>query len=199
MRLSDNLFWRRLHSFTGAVPLGAFLLFHLYTNSYSLAGPIIYDSKVQPLRNLPYLLEIEITVIFLPLLYHSFYGLYIWYTGQSNVFRYAFARNWLYTLQRITGGIAFVFVYYHIFDQRLRPEVMFANVTGSLANPAVLVLYIVGVAATAWHLFNGVWNVWIKWGATIGKRAQAVSLTVFSILGLGLIFMGLRALVAFIP
>lgn len=198
MRLSDNLFWRRLHSFTGAVPLGIFLLFHLYTNSYSLAGPEVYDRTVQPLREIPYLLPIEIVVIFLPLLYHSFYGLYIWYTGQSNVFQYAFARNWLYTFQRITGGIAFAFVYYHIFDQRLRAEVAFSNVTESLANPAVLTLYVIGVAATAWHMFNGVWSVWIKWGVTIGKRAQAVSLAVFSILGVGLIFMGLRALVAFI-
>ncbi|HEX9860872.1 MAG TPA: succinate dehydrogenase, partial [Nitrospirota bacterium] len=70
MRLSDNLFFRRLHSLTGAVPLGAFLVFHLYANSFSLSGPAAYDEHVRFLRSLPYLHVLEWGLIFLPLLYH---------------------------------------------------------------------------------------------------------------------------------
>lgn len=197
MGLSDNFFWRRLHSFMGFGPLGAFLVFHLYQNSYSLLGAAAYDAQVRPLRNLPYLNAIEIAVIFAPLAYHAFYGLYIWYTGQSNAFQYFYYRNLLYTKQRVSGLIALAFITFHVFDQRFRPEVAFANVSGSLSHPAVLVFYILGVAAVAWHFGMGVWNAFIKWGVTVGKRAQKVSLYVFSTLGVGLIIVGLRALAGF--
>ena len=198
MRISDNLFWRRLHSFTGIAPLGAFLLFHLYTNSYSLGGPAVYDTHISPLRQIPYLLPIEVAFIYAPLLYHSLYGLYICWTGEASVFQYGYYRNWVFFKQRITGLIAFAFVYFHIFDQRLRPAPSFANVESSMHHPLILMFYVIGIAAVAWHFGSGVWNALIKWGVTIGKNAQRVSLYVFSAMGVGLIFMGLRALVGFV-
>ena len=198
MRISDNLFWRRLHSFTGIAPLGGFLLFHLYTNSYSLNGAAAYDVQVRPLRQLPYILAIEIGCIFAPLLYHSLYGLYVWFTSKANVPQYNYARNWLYTMQRVTGLIAFAFIAYHIYDQRLKPAPSFANVANSIVDPWVLALYIVGITAVSWHMFNGVWNSLIKWGVTIGPTSQKASLYVFSAMGVGLVYMGLRALSGFI-
>jgi len=198
MAFSDNLFWRRLHSFTGAAPLGAYLLFHIYENSYSLLGPAGYNEHIRPLRQIPYLLQIEIIFIFTPLLYHSVYGVYIWATGKAIALQYGYARNWLYTAQRITGLLTFIFVYFHLYDQRLRPEASFENVAGSIAHPFVLWLYIIGVSAAAWHLFNGFWNVLIKWGVTVGKNAQRVALIIFSILGIGFVAEGLRALAGFI-
>ena len=198
MRISDNLFWRRLHSFTGIAPLGGFLLFHLYTNSYSLNGAAAYDMQVRPLRQLPYILAIETAVIFAPLLYHAGYGLYIWLTSKSNALQFNYYRNWLYTMQRVTGLIAFAFIAYHIYDQRLKPAPSFANVANSIADPWVLALYIVGITAVSWHMFNGVWNALIKWGVTIGERAQRASLYVFSAMGVGLVYMGLRALSGFV-
>ena len=197
MRISDNLFWRRLHSFTGFAALGGYLLFHLYTNSWSLGGAASYDAHIKPLRQMPYLIGIEIFFIFLPLAYHSLYGLYVWYTGKSNALRYGYARNWLYTMQRVTGLVVLVFVVYHIYDQRLQAEPSFMTVQSSISNPTVLILYVLGVAAAAWHMFNGLWNALIKWGVTIGARAQRISLALFSVMGAGLIYMGLRALAGF--
>jgi succinate dehydrogenase / fumarate reductase cytochrome b subunit len=197
MMNSDNLFWRRLHSFTGAVPLGAYLLFHLYENSYSLMGQAAYDTHVRPLRNLPYLVFIESAVIFIPLAYHALYGFYIVYTGRQNPVQFPYARNWLYTMQRVTGVIIFPFVLFHLYDQRFRPDVAFANVSGSIAHPVVLWVYIIGITAAAWHLLNGLWNVFIKWGFTIGAKSQSAFLAACSILGIGLVVVGLRALVGF--
>ena len=198
MRLSDNLFLRRLHSLAGAVPLGGYLLFHLYANSFALSGPAVYDEHVRPLRELPYLIVIAGGVIFLPLMYHAGYGLYIWYTGQSNILRYGYLRNRLYTKQRVTGLIVLVFVCYHVYDQVFRPDVSFANVAGSLKNPAVLALYVLGVSSAAWHFFMGLWNVFIKWGVTLGEKSQRVTLIVCSTLGIGLVVVGLRAVFAFV-
>ena len=197
MDLSDNLFWRRLHSFMGALPLGFFLVFHLYENSYGLSGQEVYDGHVQGLRSLPYLHVLEAAFIYIPLLYHSLYGLYIWYTGKNNFPHYSYARNGLYTLQRVTGLTAFVFVWYHIYDQRLLPYPSYYTVFASLTNTAVLVLYFVGVAAVALHLFLGLWNVSVKWGVAIGEKAQRTLLAGFALAGMGLAFMGLRALTGF--
>ena len=61
----------------------------------------------------------------------------------------------------------------------------------------MLLLYVVGISAAAWHMFNGLWNFFIKWGFTIGDKSQKASLVVFSLLSVGLVFVGLRALIAF--
>jgi succinate dehydrogenase / fumarate reductase cytochrome b subunit len=198
MRLSDNLFFRRLHSLTGAVPLGAFLVFHLYANSFALSGPAAYDEHVRFLRSLPYLHVLEWGLIFLPLLYHSLYGLFIWYTGANNFPQYNYARNGLYLMQRLTGIVALVFVVYHIADQRLLAAPSFFTVKSSISNPAVFILYFVGTASVAWHMMNGLWNFTVKWGIAAGERAQRTLLAVFSVLGAGLVFVGLRALTGFI-
>ncbi len=198
MRLTDNLFLRRLHSLTGALLLGAFLVFHIYANSYGLEGAGPYDEHVAALRSLPYLHVMEWAFIFLPLIYHAVYGLGIWYTGENNFPQYAYARNALYFLQRVTGFIALVFVVYHIYDQRLLPQPSYQTVNLSISKPAVFVLYFVGTAAAAWHLMNGLWNVTVKWGVAKGMRAQMTLLYVFSALGAGLVYIGVRALTGFI-
>ena len=197
MLLSDNLFLRRLHSLTGALPLGFFLVFHLYENSFGLSGQEVYDAHVLGLRHLPYLHTIEAVFIYMPLLYHSFYGLYIWYTGRNNYPHYGYARNGLYALQRVTGLTALVFVWYHIYDQRLLPYPSYYTVYASLTHTPVMVLYFVGVAAVALHLFLGLWNVSVKWGVAIGEKAQRTLLAGFALAGLGLVFVGLRALTGF--
>jgi len=197
MPMTDNLFWRRLHSFMGVMPLGAFLVFHLYENSHSLSGPVVYDRMVMDLRAMPYLNLLEIVFIYIPLLYHSLYGLYVWYTGKNNFPQYGYARNGLYTVQRYTGIVAFVFIWYHVYDQRLLAAPGFGTVRLSIGHPAVFIIYFVGIASVAFHFFNGVWNALIKWGITVGKKSQRLSLGACAVMGLGLIFVGLRALAGF--
>ncbi|MGD8377277.1 MAG: succinate dehydrogenase, partial [Acidobacteriota bacterium] len=59
---------RRLHSLTGIVPVGAFLLEHFYTNAYAIKGERLFTEKVVELNQLPYLYVIEIGLIGLPIL-----------------------------------------------------------------------------------------------------------------------------------
>jgi succinate dehydrogenase / fumarate reductase cytochrome b subunit len=42
----------------------------------------------------------------------------------------------------------------------------------SALNYGVLVFYILGVAASAYHLSYGIWNFCIRWGITISEAAQ---------------------------
>ena len=109
---------RRLHSLSGIVPIGAFLIEHFISNSEATKGVQAYNDQVKFLTSLPFVHVLEWVFIFLPLLYHGIYGLYIWYKGDSNVGEYPWTGNWLYTSQRWTGIIAFIYIAYHTYYMR---------------------------------------------------------------------------------
>jgi succinate dehydrogenase / fumarate reductase cytochrome b subunit len=75
IRFSNTFLLRKLHQLTGIVPLGMFFFVHLYTNSTALNGAKVFNEHVGGIHEMPYLLFIEIGGIFLPLLFHSVYGI----------------------------------------------------------------------------------------------------------------------------
>src|SRR6266481_1528295 len=127
---------RRLHSLSGIVPVGAFLLEHvLVSNSQAINGPLAYGAQVKFLGSLPFVLALEAFGIWIPILFHALYGFYIWYQGESNVTTYPWTGNWMYTLQRWTGGIAFAYILWHTYTMRFtgvdphaHPEMSFRKV-----------------------------------------------------------------------
>src|ERR1051326_5020777 len=62
---------RRLHSLSGIVPIGAFLLEHFISNAFATNGPWAYRDQVKFLTGLPFVLVLEIVGIYIPLLYHE--------------------------------------------------------------------------------------------------------------------------------
>src|ERR1700692_3292791 len=88
-----SFIWRKLHSLLGVIPIGAFLLEHLLSNFEALKGPIAYGDQVKFLNSLPLVRVLEWVFIFLPILYHGLYGLYIWFRGKPNVVYYPWAGN----------------------------------------------------------------------------------------------------------
>ncbi|MBY0262010.1 MAG: succinate dehydrogenase cytochrome b558 subunit [Phycisphaerales bacterium] len=123
---------RRLHSLTGIVPVGLFLIFHLTTNGSVLWGQLdsrlrvdgndpgvaTFQHEVDFIHSTPFLLLLEVFGIWLPIAYHSVLGVYFAVTGKSNVSRYAYQDNWRYTWQRITAYIGLVFIFWHIATLR---------------------------------------------------------------------------------
>ncbi len=126
---------RRLHSLTGIVPIGVFLIAHLVTNS-SLAwgkfglraegvGMGLQDGGYQYFQKevawintqVPHLLLIEIT-LWVSIAFHSILGFYYARTGRSNTARYAYQDNWRYSLQRWSGYIGIFFIFYHVATLR---------------------------------------------------------------------------------
>ena len=71
-----------------------------------------------------YLLFIEVFGIFMPLLFHSIYGVLISGEAKMNAIAYGYARNWFYVFQRVTGVYLFFFLLFHILNFRfgLIPE-----------------------------------------------------------------------------
>lgn len=130
--LDKNYFLlRRLHSLTGIVPIGVFLISHLLTNAsivwgrfdsreaeYGHAGAAVFQKEVNFIHSLPFLLLIEIFGLWLPILFHSALGVVYAMSGKSNTQRYAYQDNWRYTLQRISGYIGIAFIFYHLATLR---------------------------------------------------------------------------------
>jgi succinate dehydrogenase / fumarate reductase cytochrome b subunit len=196
---------RKLHSLLGIIPLGAFLLEHLLSNYEALKGPEAYGAQVRFLNSLPMVRVLEWAFIFLPLLYHAGYGVWIWLRGKSNIVYYPWAGNWLYVSQRYTGLIAFAYITQHVIRQRFmgislpeQPFAAFHKVQVELANPWMLAIYIVAMIAICWHFSYGVWLFAVKWGITPGARARKRFGFVCFALGLGLAILGLASMWAFV-
>ena len=85
IKFSKTFLLRKLHQITGIVPLGMFFFVHMFTNSKAMNGAASFDKAVKEIHDIPYLLLIEIFGIFLPLLFHSVYGILISAEAKPNV------------------------------------------------------------------------------------------------------------------
>ncbi|RCX19703.1 succinate dehydrogenase subunit C [Fontibacillus phaseoli] len=184
---------RKLHSLLGVIPLGFFLLEHMLTNFSAVEGGSQgFKDSVAFLNSLPLVIVLEIVGIWLPLLYHGVYGMYIAFQAKPNNTRFRNERNLRYLLQRISGVLVFAFVIWHLYETRL--QVALGNVTHEelggvmheiVMNPFFFILYLIGVVSAAFHFANGLWSFMVSWGITVGPRAQRVSsyicMTLFAI------------------
>jgi len=130
---------RRLHSLSGVVPIGLFLIPHLTTNSSIVWGSALHQGKfsdvvarygsdaagvaafqheVDFIHSLPGLIMIEIFALWLPIAFHAILGVYFARTGKCNIDRYAYQGNYRYWLQRMTGYVGVAFIFAHISSLR---------------------------------------------------------------------------------
>jgi succinate dehydrogenase / fumarate reductase cytochrome b subunit len=196
---------RKLHSLLGIVPIGAFLLEHLLSNFEALKGPAAYAAQVKFLNSLPLVRVLEWAFIFLPILYHGVYGVYIWLRGKSNIVYYPWSGNWMYLAQRYTGLIAFAYILQHVLRQRFmgislpeNPGAAFAKVQHELQNPWMLAVYIIAMIAICWHFAYGIWLFAAKWGITPGEVARKRFGYACAAFGVVLAVMGLWSIWAFV-
>ena len=197
--------WHKLHSLLGVVPIGAFLLEHLLSNFEALKGPAAYGAQVKFLNSLPLVRVLEWVFIFLPILYHGIYGVYIWLRGKSNIVYYPWAGNWMYLMQRYTGLIAFAYIIQHVLRQRFmgiglpeNPGAAFHKVQVELSNPWMLAVYVIAMIVVCWHFAYGVWLFAAKWGITPGEKARQRFGYVCAALGVLLCAMGIASIWAFV-
>lgn len=185
---------------TGVFPIGAFLLEHMFSNAFILRGAEAYNNQIAFLSGLPFVIWLEIFFIYIPILYHALYGFYVMFTGKSNLAWYPYPANILYSLQRWTGTVTFVYVLYHAYHTRFvnllyGTEVSYARMQELMHDPRIFVFYIVGLAAVMFHFANGLWGFLISWGITIGPRARTISGVICGLTGLVLFITGLNALI----
>ncbi len=200
---------RKLHSLSGVVPVGLYLVFHLWTNARALQGQAVYDQAVGEIAHLPYLLALEVVGIYIPLLFHALYGIKLAFEARPNVGRYPYSRNWMYTLQRASGLVAFAFIAYHVWQFRIQVALghmtkadFFPTLCSSLSStqhgiPVIALVYLVGIAATVFHFTNGLYGFCFSWGITVSRRATRIASAVFGIVGIVLFLISADTVIYF--
>jgi succinate dehydrogenase / fumarate reductase, cytochrome b subunit len=203
----DTYLLHKLHSLTGILPIGLFMIFHLTINSYSLRGADEFNTAARAIGYAPFILLLEIGVIFAPLLFHAIYGVMIAMEMPGpggNIAHYGYTRNWMYILQRWSGVVAFAYLIFHTVDTTLFKrwwemtaghEVGFQSISYAALGFRFTewwytAIYIIGVVSTSFHLGNGIFNFAIRWGIAIGKEAQRIAAALGWLVGLGLTVLG---------
>lgn len=174
---------RRLHSLTGLV-FGGYIVIHLLVNATIFEGskPDVFQEQVNKIHSLPFLLAIEWALIFLPIIYHTIYGIWITFTAQPNQLQYSYGKNWFYFWQRVSAMVIVAFLVFHVlgmkgfFGHTLTFDPHDATATAVRHVRAnVLITYLIyplGILASCYHLANGFWTAAITWGLTVSAAAQ---------------------------
>lgn len=204
--MRENFWLHKLHSLSGVIPVGFYMLQHLTLNSFSIAGPEKFNGVIEFFEGWPphLLLAAELFFILGPILFHAVYGLFIVARMEGNLSQaaYKYRENRFYTLQRWSGIVAFFFLCVHVAATVVRHKIQGVDVVKYQAMAEMLqwpnnlylglIFYVVGVVACAYHLAYGIWHFCIRWGITIGDKSQMamarVSMALFiviSLLGIG--------------
>jgi len=198
-----NQFWlRRLHSLTGVLPVGGFLVYHFWENATALQSNTKWDEMAVHARDIQLLFFVEFGLILLPLLYHAVHGLVIASYARANVAAYGYARNRLFMGQRITGIILVLYIVYHVMVLRFGA---FASGAASydimaqhLSNPLIFAFYTAGILSASFHLGKGLWSFLITWGLTVGKRSQRISQWVTTAISVAMSVLGMAIIIAIV-
>jgi succinate dehydrogenase / fumarate reductase cytochrome b subunit len=200
---------RKLHSLSGVIPIGAFLVFHLWTNAKALQGQERFEEAVAEISHMPYLPVLELGLILLPLAFHAGYGVLLMLEGRPNVGAYPYSRNWMYTMQRVTGILALLFIGFHLWEYwvpkwrgLMTPEQFYPTLCANMSStmgpvPVTGLIYLVGIAASVFHFANGLWGFCFSWGITVSRRAQATAAWVFGLAGLVIFLLGANTVLYF--
>jgi succinate dehydrogenase / fumarate reductase, cytochrome b subunit len=213
---------RRLHSLSGLIPVGAYMVLHLVVNASVINGDASFQNQVLNIHKFGSLLPVlEWTFIFIPILFHAIIGFWIIAEGLPNPHQYPYGANYRYTLQRATGMIAFVFIMLHVFHMhgwfhndswvnyvvkpfgggQFKPYNATSTAGVALQSTVIVAIYIIGVLACIFHLANGIWTMGITWGVWTSERAQRRALRVCAAFGVlltvvsGVALFGMRAAV----
>lgn len=206
---------RRLHSLSGLVPVGGYMVIHLAVNASVINGEASFQSNVANIHKFGALLPLlEWTLIFIPILFHAIVGMFIVAGSLPNTHNYGYEANVRYTLQRVTGVLAFFFIGLHVFHMhgwfhnawwveyvvgpfgggQFKPYNATSTAGIALQPITVATVYIVGIVACVYHLANGIWTMGITWGLWTSPAAQRRALGVCSAFGVLLGIVGLSAL-----
>ncbi len=181
--LNAHFLTRKIHSLLGLVPVGAFLVFHLWENSQARFGAEHFNEHVVEgiAVALNYKVIVELTLA-CAILAHGIYGLVIWWQSKPNITQYHYGANYRYYLQRVTSLTTFAFIIWHVYHTRIMVELdeevardLFTHMQRLYADPWIIVLYVIGIVGATFHLANGLWLAGITWGVTTHPRAQRIS------------------------
>lgn len=179
--------WWRWHALLGAVPLAGYVLIHLGAQGWALrAGPEQRALEAAWQRH-PLWDVVVPVVVLLPLLAHAALGLWRMASatgGPDPLWPQPLGRR----LQRVSALMLVLFLGGHIWQFQgrrwlgeLERADFFAELCGSLSStvlggvPLVAIGYLLGLAAAAVHLAQGLQHAALSWGLVSVEQRQRLS------------------------
>jgi succinate dehydrogenase / fumarate reductase, cytochrome b subunit len=199
---------RRLHSLSGLVPVGAYMVVHLVTNASVLGGAASFQGNVDKIHSLgPLLPIVEWVFIFIPILFHAIFGFVIIKGALPNTTNYPYRNNFRYTLQRVTGVLAFIYIAFHVWHLHhyghslgggnFEVDHATSSTAAALNSMPVKIAYAIGLLACVFHLANGIWTMGITWGVWVSPAAQRRADYACAAIGIVVAVIGLGAMKGF--
>lgn len=169
--------WSRLGSFLSLLPLGVWTVNHLWDNLAAFTGAAEWERSVTHHQS-PVALALTLTVVLVPLLIHTLWGIQRLFSFRPNYPKYNYYGNLKYITQRLAGIGLLGFLGAHLYLALIKPRVIqghpeaFENIAGMMYHhPATTWVYILGTLAVAYHLANGLSTFSWTWGIVGGDPA----------------------------
>lgn len=173
---------KKLHALSGVLPLGAFVVIHIWVTSAVTSSRDVYDRQIGWLHSGWFLGLLEIVLVVAPLLYHAVYG--TWRSLQPRDPDHAYDTDLMVSLERASGVVVLVFVAAHFWEFRgqtwngtLPVSSYSTKLVEDLSStqrgvPWIAAGYFIGIAATCFHLVNGMTSFLTTWGYTRSEAAR---------------------------
>lgn len=183
---------KKLHSLSGVVPLGAFLVLHVWVTASVVSSRDVYDRQIGFLHG--GVLGVLEPLVILPLFFHGIYGV-LRVLGPRDP-DHAYDTDLMAALQRASGLVVLVFISLHLWEFRaqtwmhgLAESAYSTKLVEDLSStkygvPWIALGYIVGMAGSVFHLVNGMTSFCTTWGYTRTEAAQHRVRMVLRIAGL---------------
>jgi len=192
----------RVHSLTGVLPLGAYLVLHIFEASAAVDGRQAFADSMSGLGGGQALI-LEGLLVLLPLLVHAALGFAIWArpskepasTHPSPAFR---------NIQRVTGVLVLVFLAFHLahtFVLEMNGAdagALYDRLRIDMGTPLHLGVYVIGTAAVALHLALGLPSAARRFGLVGTEAAQKSARVASAGLAIVLFAMSINAMSHFV-
>ncbi|MDB4940595.1 MAG: Succinate dehydrogenase cytochrome b558 subunit [Labilithrix sp.] len=200
--MGDKTRLDRLFSLSGVLPLGVFVLLHVFFGATTLlasAHDLLLGVLHRPGIN-GVMTFLEVVLVLLPLLFHAGYGIVRSLSRQSAGEPHAYGNDLMRALERVSGVVVLAFVVWHVWQTRvptltgrLGPHGYATALTAQLSTtnagiPWTAFGYLVGIAATLFHLVNGVPSFCATWNVSRSRQLPAIGKTV------GIVLFGVSAM-----
>ena len=167
----------RLGSALAILPLGVWTFIHLWNNLAAFSGEEAWQAAVTEYAH-PIAQGITFAIVFLPLVWHTAWGIGRIAQTRSNYPAYGYFANLKYVLQRLSALGLLAFLGAHLWLAFFHPRLVeghvepFADIAHEMHfHRPTLIVYILGVLAIAYHLGNGVQTALMTWGVVTSKRS----------------------------
>ena len=186
---------RRLHSLCGVVPLGVFLVEHLWAVSGAIRGRAAFDARVIWLDGVRFGTLLEIVFIGLPLAFHALYGFVLAFDKKQDPDRYPYKDRHFAFLLRATGLLSLVFMAWHLWElplQRLLTKIPASDLfdllvmhlsTTTRGVPWRAIGYFLGLFVTVAHFSYGM--ISFSYGERNIREALPLRRSTFRFVALG--------------